>query len=267
MEDIAVNGLVIREVQVGEADKLITLLTPDLGKVAASVRGAFSLRNRNAASSQLLTYSGFILRKKGERFYVRESSYIENFMNIRYDLERLALANYICDVAYDTATEQDRNPELVQLVLNTLYALSEKQEIPVAKVKGAFEFRLAVQEGFMPDLSGCGKCGGDPDEKGFGKYVLDVMEGMILCRDCMEDRKELLPGDGGYAGIYVPLSGGVLRALRYLEEAEPRRFLSFPIEDRELKEFGNVCEKYLLNHLGHGYQSLDYYRKICIEKR
>jgi DNA repair protein RecO (recombination protein O) len=262
MEDIAVKGLVIREVQVGEADKLITLLTPDLGRIAASVKGAFSLKSKNAASSQLLTYSSFILRKKGERYYVRESSYIENFMNIRYDLERLALANYICDIAYDIATDTEENPELVQLVLNTLYALSEKQEIPAGKIKGAFEFRLAVQEGFMPDLSCCGRCGREPGGADGGEWALDIMEGMLLCGKCMDEKRELLPEDGDLGGIYAPLPGKVTDALRYLEEAEPKKILAFSLGAKDLPAFGNVCEKYLLNHLGHGFTSLEYYRKI-----
>ena len=260
MEDVAVKGLVIREVQVGEADKLITLLTPDLGKVTAGVKGAFSLKNKNAASSQLLTYSSFILRKKGERYYVKESSYIENFMNIRYDLERLALANYVCDVANDLAGEQAENPELLQLVLNTLYALAEKQDIPAGQIKGAFEFRLAVQEGFMPDLEGCGKCGKDLSGKGSGGYLLDVMNGMILCGDCSQDERP--DGDGGYAGIHLRLSENVIRALRFIEEAGAKKFLSFSLGPADIREFENVCEKYLLNHLGHGFSSLDYYRKI-----
>ena len=177
IEEFEVDGLVIREVKTGEADKILTVLTGKYGKLTVSAKGTVSLRIRFASSAQIFTYSTFMLRKKGNFNYIKDTVFLEAFEGIRYDVEKLALANYICDVAEDLAQEGMEDEELLSLVLNTLYALANR-DLPVELVKGAFEFRAAVQEGFMPDLSGCGVCGCEPE----GDSSLDVMNGRFLCK-------------------------------------------------------------------------------------
>ena len=260
MEEIEIDGLVIREVKTGEADKIITLLTGAEGKITISGKGVSSLRNKYAASAQLFSYSTFLLRKKGAFWYIRDAYFIENFMEIRYDVERLSLANYVCDVACDAAAEGAENEPLLSLCLNTLWAIAHLERAPLEQIRGAFEFRMAVQEGYMPDLGGCGVCGAPLGE---GDCFLDVMNGRLVCPRC----RTALENDPAYladesAKILIRVSPPVLAALRYIEEAPQKKFLSFTIERAELSLFSVVCERYLLNHLEHGFSSLEYYKKI-----
>lgn len=258
-EDIEVDGLVIREVTTGESDKIITLLTAKYGRITITGKGVGSMRNRHAASAQLFSYSTFLLHKRGNFWYIRDTFFIECFMNIRYDVEKLALANYVCDVASDFALENVEDPELLSLTLNTLYAIANLDKIPLEQIKGAFEFRAAVQGGFMPDLSGCDVCGCDEESE----YSLDVMNGRILCKKC----RTLVENDPSYiedasAKIIIRLSYPVLCALRYIEAAGTKKFLSFTLDKLELSLFSVICERYLLNHLEHGFTSLEYYKNI-----
>ena len=253
------DGLVIREVKVGEKDKLITLLTADEGLITISGKGLTSIKNKYAASAQLFTYSTFQLKKRGEYYYIVDTFLIESFMNIRYDIEKLSLANYVCDVAHDLALVGIGDDELLSLVLNTLYATAN-MNIPLDIIKGAFEFRAAVSEGFMPDLSFCGMCGDEIS----GDSVLDVMNGRILCKKCraeLENTPEFIRDDTS-AKIMIRLSPAVLSALRYIESAPMKKFLSFTLDKTETSLFSVVCERYLLNHLEHGFTSLEYYKKI-----
>lgn len=260
VEDFEVNGLVLREVKIGETDKLLTLLTGEHGKLTVTAKGAANPRSRIFASAQIFTYSSFLLRKRGNFNYVRETGFLESFEGIRYDIVKLALANYICDVANDLAQEGMEDEDFLSLVLNTLYALS-KRELPLALVRGAFEFRAAVQVGFMPELSGCGLCGREPE----GDCTLDVMNGQLLCRKCraLPDREPAPDGDRSMAQILIRLSPTVLAALRYIAASTPKKFLSFTMDSQELSLFSVVCERYLLNHVEHGYSSLEYYRKVA----
>lgn len=261
IEEFEVDGLVIREVQTGEADKILTVLTGKYGRISVSAKGTFSPRSRFASSAQIFTYSTFMLRKRGNYNYIKDTVFLESFEGIRYDIEKLALANYICDVAADIAQEDVENEEFMSLVLNTLYALA-KLDIPVTLVKGAFEFRTAVQEGFMPDLSGCGVCGCEPE----GDCTLDVMNGRIVCKKCrtiVENSPEYFLDDS-QAKIMIRLSPSVLAALRFIETAPAKKFLSFRLDKQELPLFEVVCERYLLNHLEHGFTSLEYYKKVKI---
>lgn len=255
------DGLVIREVKVGEKDKLLTLLTSDEGLITISGKGLTSIKNRYAASAQLFTYSTFQLTKRGEYYYIADAFLIESFMNIRYDVEKLSLANYVCDVAHDLALVGVGDDELLPLVLNTLYAAAN-MSIPLDQIKGAFEFRAAVVEGFMPDLTSCGLCGNEISDES----VLDVMNGRVLCKKCrseLENMPEFIR-DEAAAKIFIRLSMPVLYALRYIENAPQKKFLSFTLDKTELSLFSVVCERYLLNHLEHGFASLEYYKKIKI---
>ncbi len=259
---IEVNGLVIREVKYGESDKILTLLTAENGLITISGKGLTSLKNRYAASSQIFSYNTYQLRKRKDYYYIADAFLIDNFINIRYDIERLSVANYVCDVAYDLALEGVGDEELVSLVLNTLYALANNTDMPLTQIKGAFEFRAAVIEGFMPDLSDCGICHGEI----FGDCSLDVMNGRLVCRKCrgiLENTPEYI-ADESSAKIMIRVSPTVLAALRFIEGSSSKRFLSFAIDKTELGLFEVVCERYLLNHLEHGFASLEYYKKIKI---
>lgn len=261
MEEIDVDGLVLREVKTGEADKILTLLTGKHGKLTINAKGASSLRSKYSSSAQIFTYSTFLLRKRGNFYYIREAYYIESFEKIRYDIEKLALANYICDVANDLSHEELEDEEFLSLVLNTLYALANR-DVPLDQLKGAFEFRAAVQSGFMPDLSGCGRCGCEITED----CTMDVMNGRLLCKKCktlVENDPEYFT-DSSLAKIMIRVSPPVLAAMRYIEAAPPKKFLSFTLDKGELPLFAVVCERYLLNHLEHGFTSLEYYKKVKI---
>ena len=259
-EQFETRGLVIREVQTSEADKLLTLLTPERGKVTVSGKGVSSLKSRHMAACQLFSYSDFILKKTKKYFYIAESETIECFFGIRYDIERLALATYICEVVDYLALEEVADDDLLRLTLNTLYALSEKKGIDLSIVKAAFEIRAAAVSGFSPDLHACGVCG--KEELRLGTY-LDVMNGRLLCSECS---KEFVSGlketDDGFSPIYLKLTPASLEAMKYAVYSPIQRYLSFTIPEEERANFGDACEKYLLSHIEHSFKSLEYYRNL-----
>lgn len=268
MEDTEIKGLVVRETRTGEADKILTLLTGEMGRITVTGKGAASLRCRYAPSAGLFSYSSFMLREKNGYRYIKDADLIESFMGIRYDVERLALAAYVCDLAADMSPESNEDPELLRLTLNTLYALSERQDVPAAQIKGAYELKCAVIEWYMPELGPCGICGGELG----GPVFLDVMNGTAICDRCAKT----VPGHGNGEGVYsfnefgeeeerhvlLEITPDVLSAMRYVVDSGPRRFLSFTLDSYGLLCFSNACEQYLLHHIGHGYASLDYYKKV-----
>ncbi len=260
MEELEVEGLVIRQVNMGESDEILTILTPDHGKITISGRGVRSLKNRHAASVQLFAYSTLLLQKQKKYFYILDSYYKENFINIRYDVEKLALATYLCDVASEFALEDVPNPTLMQLTLNTLYALAYRKDIPMERVKAAFEFRVICEEGFAPELFNCGMCRCDLNDVGY----LDVMNGRVLCRSCQESyvHSPAYEMDETTAKIHIRLTPAALSAMRYILSAPLKRLLSFSLDKEEGEVLGVACERYLVNHLEHSFPSLEYYHAL-----
>ena len=149
---IELKGLVIRTATFTESDKILTLLTAEHGKIAVGAKGARSIKSRVRSATELYSYGSYVLYKKGNYYWLRESELIENFFALRTDLEKMALAAYVCEVVDDSSMENMPEGDLLKLTLNTLYIISKGTK-PLSLIKGAFEMRLAAQLGFMPNLS------------------------------------------------------------------------------------------------------------------
>jgi len=259
MEQLRVNGLVVRENPMGDNDKLLTVITEEMGKIMISGKGVRSLRSKHMPATQLFSYSSFVLRKSHGYFYISDSTLNEAFFGIRMDLDKLALASYLCDVAAEFSVEGIGDEDLMRLTLNTLYALSNHPKLPLKQIKAAYEFRIAAIEGFKPNLVACDVCSAFENKT----LYLDVMNGRLLCSDCLRNIRhtdDLV--DDGTAHIYLKLTPAVLEALRYTIYSPCNRYLFFSLEEKELLRYADICEKYLLNHIEHGFYSLEFYKSL-----
>ena len=172
-----VKGLVIRTVDLGESDRLITVFTEKDGVITARARGARSYKSRKMSATLQFCYSDFVLFSATDKFEVREASLIESFFEIRNSIEGLALAGYIAEVLDDVGIATAER-DLLRLALNSLYAIS-KGKYNLDKIKATFEIRAAAILGFMPDALGCSLCG----EK-HGDFYFDIMAGAMACKTC-----------------------------------------------------------------------------------
>ena len=259
MEQLDVKGLVLRVTDIGDYDRLLTVLTETEGRLLVTGKGVKSIKSPHMPTTQPFCYSHFILKKTHKYFYIADSEVIDCFFGLRYDLDRLALASYLCDVAGDFSVEGIADSDLLRLTLNTLYALSNK-ETPLWQIKAAYEFRVSADEGYKPDLVGCALC----HRYTADKMYLDVMNGRLLCPECRYQAEKTadVEEDDGTAKIYLPLTPAVLEAMRYVLYAPLSRYLSFTLDESERPLFSASCEKYLLHHLEHGFESLSYYKSI-----
>ncbi len=254
-----VKGIVLRVTDIGEADRLITIYTEEKGLISALAKGARTLKSRKFAATAQFCYSTFTLGTQSERSYIKEAFINESFFGLRENLETLALAGYIIEVVLNVATA-DPEPELLRLVLNSLYAISYNKFSP-AKVKAAFEMRCAAILGFMPDVLACHTCG----EKD-GEFVFDIMAGAIECQKCRRkaEREHTSLTDEHESHIVHILSSGAKTALVYSIYSPLEKLFSFKIGEEDMHLFTKAAESYLLNHLERGFKTLDFYNEVKI---
>ena len=252
-----VTGLVLKSVNLGESDRLITVFTKESGTVSAMVKGARSLKNRNMASSQQFCYSTFVLYKKGDKLWVRESNLIESFFGLRDTIEGLSLAGYIVEVLSDVTTAEAEG-ELLRLALNSLYAISEKK-YTLDKIKAAFEIRAMSIIGFMPEVLSCRECG-----ESAGDFFFDIMGGSIRCYKCKEkaERQRSDICDDGTREVVSILSEGAKIALAYLVHSPIERIFAFNISDADMEILSRATEKYITNQLERSFKSLEFYKEV-----
>ena len=181
-------------------------------------------------------------------YTINEAVTIELFHDLRRDLGKLSLGTYFAQAAEVISQEDLPNPELLSLVLNSLYALSKLGE-PENKVKAAFELRLSCIAGFMPELTGCAGCGSEwPDR-------FDIKAGMMECASCRNPESD---------GIRMPVFPGVLQAMRYICFCGSRKIFAFTLSQDAMQQLADVTESYLTTQLERGFSTLDFYKSLLI---
>ena len=257
-----VDGLVLREAPFGEHDKLLTVLTAKEGKLFMTAKGAMSLHSKVMPLCRLFTYANFEYYEKNERRWVSGGSVNDSFFGLNTDLEGFSLAAYLLQIADEITGEGVEATDVLRMTLNALYCIAKKQK-PIPLIKAVYEWFAAVNSGFCPDLTGCEACGADTAQS----IWLDVMNGRLLCDECLAKQTGNLPLPevDAYSTrtILMPLDASALAALRYVAEAPLARIFSFSLSEGASEEmFCRATECYLLNHLERGFDTLDFYRSV-----
>ena len=130
------------------------------------------------------------------------------------------------------------------------YAKSfHKLDLPEALVKSVFELRAACLAGYTPDLFGCHICGSQNPDR------FDLSAGQLECRACRS---------GEASGIRMPISPGILEAMRYICLCDPKKLFSFHIGVDTLMKLSSLTEAYLTTQLERGFSTLDFYKSLLI---
>ena len=245
---LTTRGLVLRVSDYNDRDALLTLLTPEHGKITVKARG---LRRKNSpltAPCQLLALGEFSLFEYRDSYSINEAHSIELFQGLRKDIVKLSLGTYFAQVAELISMEDTPNPELLSLVLNCLFALSGLS-LRENQIKAVFELRCACLSGYTPDLFACHVCGNQQPDR------FDVSSGMLSCANCR---------DLGYSGIRMPLTPSMLGAMRYIVSCDPKKLFRFDASDDTLKHLAQVTELYLTTQLERGFSALDFYKSLFL---
>lgn len=259
----SIDGLIIRVFDTGDHDRYLTVLTADRGRISVLAKGSRSVRGQQVAISQLYTYGNFEFYRKGSTYILKGGSVLDPFYSLSTDIDRLSLASYLCDMTYELTDEGEPAPEMLRLLLNSLYAIN-KNLYSQEQIKGAFEFRAAVISGYEPDFDACNSCGCREVEQ----WYLDVMNGAILCQNCLQKKGNRAPIKDDYneireAEVLCPISAAVRNALHYCIHAPLSRLFAFELKDHnDLGDFSKTTETYLLSHLGRSFDSLNFYHTM-----
>lgn len=242
------KGLVVRATPYNDTDTILSVLTPNHGKLSVKARG---LRRKNSpliAPCQLLAYAEFTLFEYRNMYTINEARSIELFSSLRKDLQKLALGSYFAQAAETMSQEDLPNPELLSLVLNCLYGLA-KLDRPESMIKAVFELRSACLSGYTPDLYGCYRCGCDMPDR------FDISQGRLECGNCRDIES---------TGLRMPVSPAVLDAMRYICSCDSQRLFSFRASEQTLESLSYVTESYLSTQLERGFSTLDFYKSLLI---
>ena len=148
------DGLIIREQNIGENDRLVWVLTRSNGVVKAFARGAKKLDSAKCSATSLLSYSRLTLYKSRENYIVGDAKTLRIFSKLRHDVRKMCLVQYFCEIARHICPREQPADEFLRLFLNSVYLLSENKRGELL-VKACFEMRYMCMAGYKPDLLMC----------------------------------------------------------------------------------------------------------------
>jgi DNA repair protein RecO (recombination protein O) len=157
------QGVVLRSVKLGEADKIVTVMTQGSGKVRAVAKGIRKTTSRFGARLEPFTHANLMLyRGRGSLDTITQAEILSPHMAIRSDLALIAAGETMLEAVDKVAEEHEKNLRLVLLLLAGLRALETRPADPMS-VTESFLLKLLSLSGFHPSLTACAVCGGlDP---------------------------------------------------------------------------------------------------------
>lgn len=246
MDVLVTTGLVLRETHYKEADRILTILTPDLGVISASAPGSLRLKSKLFSACGLFCYSEFVLAQGRNMYTVREAEAQNVFNGISKSIEAMSLAMYLAEMASSLSPAGQEAAKELRLLLNCLYMISEgKADLRV--IKAVFELRTMSECGFMPQLVCCRSCGVYDG----AEFYLDALEGHLLCAECAA--KE---------GKDCNLDQGALYALRHICLVEDKKIFAFKISLSSLEKLSAAAEQYALVHLDKPLKSYKFLKSV-----
>jgi len=174
------EGVVLRTMRLGEADRIVTMLTRGHGKVRAVAKGVRRTRSKFGARLEPLSHVALLCWQGRELDIVNQAEVTDTFRAVREDLARVAKAFTLLEVVDQLSQERHANPRLFDMLLGALRALEADD---AALLVPAFCLKVLALEGSAPVLDECASCGSAGDLVAF-----DILEGGALCRSCRRGR-------------------------------------------------------------------------------
>ena len=162
MDEFVIMGLVLQEIEYGEADRILKILTAEKGLITAFAKNSMRLTSHLFAACGQLCYSEFVLRPgRGteDRMYtVVEAGYETDFRGIGYSFEAQGVAMYMVEFTLGLSLADQPAEAELKLLMNCLYKICQQTTDPKL-VKAVFELRMMCLCGFQPQLLCCQGCG------------------------------------------------------------------------------------------------------------
>ena len=177
--EIKVNALMIRAVDYGENDKILTLLSAERGKISAGIKGVKKAGAKLKFAAQPFCLAEYVLTGRGGRYTVIQAAESESFYDLRCDINKFYAACALCEAASALTYEDDAAPQMFLYCVEGLRDMCAGDEC-FALIK--FLANALALSGYGFSAGNCAECG--KDLSGEEKLRFDMDGGAFTCWDC-----------------------------------------------------------------------------------
>lgn len=242
---IKTKGLVIREVPVSDTDKILTLLTADLGRISVSARNARRMPGPSSFGTQVLTYGEYVLFRGKDHYSFNSCDVLANFYDLAKDIVSFTHAAHMIDMAEDSCRDTISSSQVLNILVYGLHALRKGRD--PALVSSAFAIKLMQVTGYPPHVTSCASC----DTKDMEAIYFSFKKCGFLCEKCAGSEND---------SIY--LSNGIAKAIIYVLCAENSAIFNFGLSKDLVGTFSDIALRYIEAQLDKKYNKLDFLKEI-----
>lgn len=245
MKSIKTLGITIKRIDLGEADRLLTIFTYELGKVRAVVRGAKKLLSKLAGHVEPLSETSFQLHE-GKSFYTVTGAELQSsFTTIRDDLSKTGLALSFLESIDSLTAEDEPHMVVYNQLVESLNVLEESdQSLTDRLLKVHFTLKLLSELGYLPELTCCVSCHQPlvPSDNRFSSHL-----GGVVGAECQHQDFEA-----------IKLSDTAIKGMRLFLDQPVTVSERLKVEKGVLRELEDTIENYLHYHVGRELHSANF---------
>ena len=227
MANVKTKGIIIAENNLGDFDKMLTMLTPGLGKISCVAKGARRPKSALLGGTQLFCFGEYVMFSGTNTYHINSCETIEIFYKIRTDLDKLKYAIHIDKIIQDVTQENQNSYKILQLFLNTLYIISETNK-DLEFILSIFKFRLLSLLGFFPQIEKCLVCGEHENLNFFS-----IQQNGFKCKTC-----------GKQDTSAISINESTKNAIKYTFYSPPKKLYNFELKEESLEEYKLISKIY-----------------------
>ena len=243
-------GIILRAINFGEADKLLTILTKDKGKIRAIAKGIRRARAKFSGSLEPFTYCHIIIvQGKKDLDIITGVDVIKSFKNLRTDLKRTATAYLLSELIDKLVEIHEPQFHIFQEFLSALEKLNTEKKVDLILLKDYFLINILNILGYRPEIKICQKC--HTKIKGLHDYFSPSLGG-VICEKC-----ESINGSA------IPITLETLKIIQLFTHNNINIIDKIP--DKDKKELSRILELFLEYLSDRKFHSLKFYKHILKE--
>ncbi|HAO20695.1 MAG TPA: DNA repair protein RecO [Desulfobacteraceae bacterium] len=252
MSDFSTTAILLKRIEYGDNDLIITFFTPEKGKISAIAKHAKKSVRRFGGILEIFSVLKLVCRNgRGKLPYLQEASLAHTFSNIRCNIRKAVYASYWAELINEWLEQDQKQEELYMLFWHVLEKL-DSGLISEEMLSILFQMRFMSISGFCPNLTHCCTCGIEMDKIRENRLVFDLEQGGIVCNNCVTDAL--------IRRIFM--SKGTIKQLLWLDCGDLEKAARIRFSPQSLKESLYFLESFVSYHLGKTIRSLDVLRQL-----
>ena len=232
---IKTEGIIIKTLDYGEGNKILTVFTGNYGKISLMARGAKKTKSRLSGVTQLFTHGEFVFYKGTQMGTLNQGEILHRFAEIQKDIQKTAYVAYIVELVDRMVESEQPEPFLYQQLLSSIEQINEGKDNEI--VARIFEMKMLKNAGYLPNLYTCSLCGSEK-----GAFTLSIADGGLVCQEHINHPT-------------ITIQEGTLKLLRIFDQMDIRRLGDINVKASTKSQLQFILRSFFDEYVGIEFKS------------